>query len=120
MSDHIRLRAPVKIKDGRYDEFREACEALAAGVREKDPGTVSYSAYVNAETGEGYFIEHYENSDAMLAHFANAEPLFPPIFDICEVLPTEVYGNPSQAAREALESFETQPMFVAQIVDTAA
>jgi quinol monooxygenase YgiN len=118
MSTHIRLRAPVKIKDGRYDEFREACEALAKGVKEKDPGTVSYSAFVNEETGDGVFIEQYKDSDSMLAHFGNAEPLFPPIFDICEVLPTEVYGNPSDAAREALEGFETSPLFFPQIVDT--
>jgi quinol monooxygenase YgiN len=118
MSDHIRLRAPVKIKDGRYDEFRETCEGLAKAVKEKDPGTVSYSAFVDEETGDGFFIEHYKDSDAMLAHFGNAAPLFPPIFDICEVLPTEVYGNPSAAAREALESFETSPIFISQIVDT--
>jgi quinol monooxygenase YgiN len=116
MSTQIRVRAPMMIKDGRFDEFREACAALTAAVKEKDPGTVGYAAFVNEATGEGVFIEHYESSEAMLAHFENAGPLFPPLFDICEILPTEVYGDLTPEARAAMESFDTAPVFFPTIV----
>jgi quinol monooxygenase YgiN len=63
----IRIRGVVEVKEGKSEEFRQACRELVEAVREGEPDTVSYGTFLDEATGTGIFLEHYSDSAGMLA-----------------------------------------------------
>jgi quinol monooxygenase YgiN len=114
----IRVRAKVKVRDGRFDEFRAVGAELVSAVQASDPDTVAYAVYLNESTSTGIFLEHYGSSEGMLGHFENVGGLFSKIFDLCDVEPMEVHGEPSPAALEALNGFGLEITFYSTVSET--
>jgi quinol monooxygenase YgiN len=58
-----------KVKAGRNAEFEKAFAAMAAGVRDREPGNLYYELYHVASDPQTYVVlEHYKNADAVAAH----------------------------------------------------
>jgi quinol monooxygenase YgiN len=58
-----------KVKEGKNAEFEKAFAAMAAGVRDKEPGNIYYELYHVAKDAQTYVVlEHYRNADAVAAH----------------------------------------------------
>jgi quinol monooxygenase YgiN len=107
----IRIRGVVEVKEGKSEEFRQACRELVEAVREGEPDTVSYGTFLDEATGTGIFLEHYSDSAGMLAHLKNAEPYFPKVYEFTEPQSIEVYGKPTPELMAALDAFEISMTF---------
>jgi quinol monooxygenase YgiN len=76
---------------GKLEEFKRlACEAIAI-VREKEPDTLIYEWWFNADETECVAIDCYSNFDAILAHVRNVGPTMRQILRIAD-RSTEIYG----------------------------
>ena len=105
METEIVIRSKVAIKDGQLGEFRAAWQALEARAA-SESGTLHYAAYIDEKTGEVVSMEQFASSRALLAHFENGADLFPKLFETCDAVALEVYGEPNDEAREAMLPFE--------------
>lgn len=100
--EQIKANALFKIKEGKLDEFKELIPVFISTVKEKDPGTLTYDWYLNEEGMECTVLESYTNSQAVLAHAGNVGEYLGKVMEIAD-LTIEVYGNPSEELRNALE-----------------
>lgn len=118
MSDHIRLWAQMRIKDGQASSFREACQTLTRLTKQNDSGVLSYSVFIDQDTGEGFFLEEYEDSDALIAHFStSAEIIERDLSPAVEVLACKIFGSPGDAVRQRLSEFDIPVAYYEQVAD---
>jgi len=99
----IRLRAVFDVPEGRLEEFKAIAQALLAGVREKDPGTLAYDWYLDEKSGRCVVHEHYADSAAGIAHLQNAGALLGQLAGTVTVVAVEAYGDPTPEARAAFD-----------------
>ena len=83
--------ARIKIKEGKKDEAVAALEKMAAGVSEKEPGTLAYVIHRSVDDpSEVVFFEVYSDDEASKSH-TTGEPMkafqsgFADIFDVSQV-----------------------------------
>ena len=87
---------------GKVDEFKQLTARCVQIVRERDPGTLHYDVYFNADQSEAVVIEHYADSDALIAHLANiGDQLMADITATAHVT-GETLGEPSDQLRTLL------------------
>lgn len=67
--------ARFKIHEGKLEEFKRLSAQCMEIVRAKDPGTLAYDIYVNADGTECIVHEHFRDSAALIEHFANLSHL---------------------------------------------
>jgi Antibiotic biosynthesis monooxygenase len=85
-------------------EFKQlAAEALDA-VR-GEPGALQYDWFFSDDGTRCVVRETYANSDAVLAHVDNVGPLLGRLVELGGGLELEVFGEPSEALRNALAAF---------------
>lgn len=107
--NQIQWIVEFSIEEGKYDQFRELIEKMIRIVESTEPGTKSYTWYIDEEKKTRCIVsEWYENSEAALAHL-NGEGiktiLIPKILTVATITRLEAYGNPSQELREAISKF---------------
>lgn len=107
--NQIQWVVEFSIEEGKYDQFRELIEKMIRIVESTEPGTKSYTWYIDEEKKTRCIVsEWYENSEAALAHL-NGEGmktiLIPKILTVATITRLEAYGNPSQELREAISKF---------------
>jgi quinol monooxygenase YgiN len=71
MSTGVRGMARLTFHDGGREEFERLSTRLIDLMREKDRGTLSYEIYIDDEGSEVVFLEHFEDSDALIEHNGN-------------------------------------------------
>lgn len=101
----IHLTACFRIHPGKTDAFKELARKCIAVVKEKEPGTQQYDWFYNADHTECKVRETYINSDAVFAHIANIGPYLGQFLAMTD-FSGEVYGNPPEALKKALEAFD--------------
>ncbi|MEM7444808.1 MAG: antibiotic biosynthesis monooxygenase [Pseudomonadota bacterium] len=105
MTTPITVLVEFAIADGKADAFAEVCAKGRSIVQSKEPGTLSFRQYFNADRSVAVSLETYVDSDALIAHIDNAREDIGAITDIASLVRTEVYGNISAAARRTFEEF---------------
>ena len=100
----IKAKALFKIKKGKLEEFKQLIPQFISAVKEKDPGTITYEWYLVEEKMECVVLEIYADSNAMLAHIANAGELLQQSLEFSEPS-LEVFGNPSEELLKVFEGF---------------
>jgi quinol monooxygenase YgiN len=99
MTMPLQLTVRCKIRPGAFAAFTAAARACLHSARHRDPGTLQYDWFVDAEQSEAVVRETYVDSDALLAHIANLGDAFPALLATCE-LSIEIFGEPSPAVLE--------------------
>jgi quinol monooxygenase YgiN len=94
--------ARLAIREGKLEEFKRLVAEAMEVVRTKDPGTIEYNVYLNADGTEAFVHERYRDSAAGMAHSANISSLMQAFLDVATIT-GEVCGNPSPELRQALE-----------------
>ncbi len=102
-ADEIRGIGRLVIREGKRNEFEHLVARAVEVVRKKDPGTIEYSVYLDADGAEAIVHERYRDSAAGLAHSENLAVLMPAFLDAATIS-GEVCGSPSPELREALEA----------------
>jgi quinol monooxygenase YgiN len=97
------LRSIVRFKfhDGKLDEFKRLSAECLAIVRAKDPGTLQYDTYFNADQSEAIVLEHFRDSAALIQHSENLSHLMEAILATGSVT-GELLGEPSAEIRARL------------------
>jgi len=109
--DEIKGIARVKIKPGALEEWQRLTTQAMEIVRTRDPGTLQYEVYFNADESEAIVFERYVNADAALAHFANIGHLMAPLMETATVT-GEVLGTPNAAMATQLGDGEEPRLFI--------
>ena len=97
----IKANALFTIKEGKLDEFKQLIPQFISVVKEKDSGTLNYDWYLNEDNMECMVLETYKDSNAVMEHAGNVGELLQEAMGLSD-LQIEVYGNPSDALKEAL------------------
>ena len=103
--------ARFRFHEGKVDEFKRLALQAMEIVKAKDPGTLAYDVYLNADETECVVIERYTNSDALIAHAENMAELFGPILATVTVVHGEVLGDASAELRARLAAGDVPTLF---------
>lgn len=93
----------MDIVDGKLDEFKSKAENYTSSTEKNEPETLGYSWFLSADNQHCMLHEAFADSEAMLAHLGNVGPTLPDLFAIAPPSRLEVFGEVSDAAREALD-----------------
>lgn len=63
--------ARFRFHPGKVEEYKRLSEQAMAVVRAKEPGTIEYSIYFNADESAAVVIERFRDVDALLEHGQN-------------------------------------------------
>ena len=85
--------ARFKFRDGKREEFLRLSDQAMESVRMKEPGTLQYDIFLNADQSEAMVIERYRDSEAAMAHAANLGDTFPAVFATVELVHGELLGE---------------------------
>jgi len=99
--DEIKGIARVKFHPGQLEEWKRLTAQAMEIVRTRDPGTLQYEVFFNADESEAIVFERYRDADAALAHFANIGHLMEPLMMTATVA-GEVLGTPNDTMRAQL------------------
>src|SRR5688500_19748140 len=66
--------ARFKFHEGKVEEFKRLSADCLKVVLAKDPGTLQYDTYFNADESEAIVIERFKDSEALIEHGKNMEP----------------------------------------------
>lgn len=113
MSDHVAWLLEFDVKDGKDTEFGAVMRDMVAATR-NEPKTLNYE-WSRSEDGKAYHLyERYADSDGVLTHLQGFGENFAERF-LAVITPTRftVYGNPNQAARQALSGLNPTYMAAA-------
>src|SRR4030095_14349432 len=89
------------------DDKRLRAKAMQI-VLPKEPGTLQYDLFFNADGSECMFIERYKDSASLMAHAENLGELFGAIVSKVTVLHGAVLGNASPELKAALANGPVQ------------
>jgi quinol monooxygenase YgiN len=93
----------LTINDGGLDRFKELAAGYAAAVQESEPDTTTYQWYLAEDGSKCLLHEAFTNSEALLQHLTNVGPSLPDLLAVSPITRVEVFGTPSDDAREALD-----------------
>ena len=98
----------LTIKDGKVDEFKQKAGAYTGAVQMGEPGTLEYQWWLSEDGSRGLLKETFDSSESLLTHLANVGPNLPELLAIAPITRFEVFGEVSDAAREALDPLGAQ------------
>lgn len=108
MSNEIQYLIEWSIKPGGLDSFKTLAQNFSEQVEANEPGMKGYQWYFNDDESKSYLSEWYTDSEALLTHLQNVADALPEILNYCDITRFDVFGNPTPAAKEALEAFGVQ------------
>lgn len=103
--------ARFRFLEGKAEEFKRLAQQAKEIVKAKDPGTLQYDVYLNADETECIVLERYTDSQALIDHFENMTPLLGPILACVTVVHGEVLGEPSDELRARLAGTDVPTLF---------
>jgi quinol monooxygenase YgiN len=86
---------------GKLDEFKRLSARAMEIVRAREPGTLQYETYFNADESEAIALERFRDSQALIDHGQNMADLMEPILATATVT-GELLGDPSPELRALL------------------
>jgi quinol monooxygenase YgiN len=96
-------RIEIEILPGKQEEFCGIVQDLIASSK-KEPGTLVYDWFFDAEHKVCHTYEHYRDSDAVIAHATTFGEKFAERFQkSSRQIGLDVYGSPSSAAKALLD-----------------
>jgi len=101
MTKDIRKVVKLSIKEGKIDQFKSVASLFIEKVNTSEPDTVSYEWYLSDDGRQCYIIEIYKDSASLLKHLDNVRDLYEPMLNLCEITRVRVFGDVSEAVRDA-------------------
>lgn len=105
MNDHIYWMLELAVKEGQLDAFKTLMGEMVEYVQANEPDALNYEWWINEEGTVCHLYERYADSAALLTHLGGFGANFAKRFmDCVDIKRFIVYGNPNDAARNALSS----------------
>jgi quinol monooxygenase YgiN len=103
MDKQVSWLVEVEVKPGQLETFKTLVNDMVESTS-REPGTLSYEWFISDDGTLVHIYERYADSDELLAHFQGFLEKFADRFSAAVDLKRfAVYGEPSDAAREALD-----------------
>ena len=102
MSYQVQFFVELTIGAGGLARFKELAQAATDAVQAQEPGTIGYQWYISEDQKCAFVIEWYAHADLIPAHFQLVGPIMGEMGKVSEVARFEVFGNLTEAARQAL------------------
>jgi hypothetical protein len=103
MTKQIQCTGELTIADGKINEFKRIIPAFIEAVQKNEPDMNAFQVYLNANETKAYLVEWCKNSDAVLAHWVNVEPLLRELLEIASYTRLEYFGTMTKEVEEALK-----------------
>jgi quinol monooxygenase YgiN len=105
MTNTIRYMIEAAIASEQLDDYKKVATKLVENIKASEPDTSGFGIYFNDDESIRYLFEEYKSSEAVFAHMENSGGLIALMIEMTTTTRFEVYGNPSDALRQALEPF---------------
>jgi quinol monooxygenase YgiN len=99
--------ARFDFRDGDVEEFKRISAQCMEIVRAKEPGTLEYAVYFNADESEAIVVERYRDEDAAKVHSENISQFMDAVIATGSVH-GELLGDVSDELRANLEGGPVQ------------
>ena len=100
----------LELKPGQLDAFKTMVTEIVP-LAEKEPGTLAYQWSLNHDQTVAHIYERYADSDAFVSHVEQTFSAFAERFlSMVRVVSLVVYGEPDEACRKALDTFNATYM----------
>ena len=103
--------ARFRIREGKLQEYKRLCARAMDIVRTREPGTLQYDVYFNADESESVVVERYRDSEAAIRHAANLGEVTAAVLATVSVVHGEVLGIPSPELRARLAGSDVPALF---------
>lgn len=107
----IRVTAVMAIKPGRLAEFKDAVSKLNE-ITKDEPATQIYEYFATSDGTKVILHEHYDNSEGMLAHFANVGELAASTMELFDLERLDLCGEPSAELENLLSSLDQSALTI--------
>ena len=104
MTNQVQYTVELTIVQGKMEEFRRIIQSFLEAIQNQEPDTNAFQIYLNEDESKAYLIEWFQNSEAVLDHFANVGSIIPELLAIAPITRLEVFGNLSKEAEEAVKA----------------
>ena len=92
-----------EIRTGKLEEVKTGIKELAEFVKNNEPRIISYEAYLNEGSNSLSVIHIHPDPASLEFHGKVAGPAFARFVNLVRLLTIDVYGQPSEFAREQLQ-----------------
>jgi len=93
----------LNVAEGKTKAALNLMNEMIEATKANEPGALYYEWFFNDDKSTCHIHERYEDSDAVLTHLQNFGSKFGERFgEVFEPTGLQVYGNPSEQARQAL------------------
>ena len=105
MPGEISVLVAFDVAAGKAAQMKAICDEAVATARTKDPGTLSFDHYFNAEERVLITLESHKDSESLLAHIQNATETVAPAGEITAITRLEIYGEVSEVVKDVCRPF---------------
>ena len=102
--------ARFRFHEGTVEEYKRLSVEAMEIVRAKEPGTLEYSIYFNADETAAVVIERFRDSDALIEHGRNMGEISPQVLALASV-EGELLGDVSPEIKANVESGEQPKLY---------
>ena len=88
--------AKFKIHPGKTEEFKRLSRRCVEIVREREPGTLFYEWFMNADETECVAIDGYVDLDAVMDHVRNIGPTMRELIASCSKISRRISESPQK------------------------
>ena len=103
MTESLIFTVDLEILPGRLDALKTHVADAVASVRENEPDVLIYAYFISEDGKTARIIEHYANSEAMLAHLKDADTS--DFFTMVKSRGATLHGSPSPELRKLMDGF---------------
>ena len=104
MSDPIIVLDTSLVLDGQLEKVEATIDELVAFVEANEPDVLVYQVYLDRAAGQMTVLQMHPDSSSMEFHMQVAAPIFQRFAGRLRLSRIDVYGRPSDALMERLES----------------
>ncbi len=91
-----------KFHPGKVEEYKRLCAHAREVVRTREPGTLQYDVFFNADESESIAIERFRDSEALIQHSQNLGEEFMAAVLATGTVSGELLGEPSPELKAML------------------
>jgi len=105
------VRAKLKVREGKLEEFKQQAAEMMRQTREKDTGTLAYDWFLGNDGTECEVHEAYVNADALVDHAFHIREARDAMFaEFAYDHQMALYGEPSPRLLELVNRIGVSPM----------
>ena len=105
MSKPIVFISHLRIKEGKFDSWKEASPQIAEEIKTDKPGTIVFLAYANEEGTEATVVHIFPDAAGAALHFQGAGERTKRASEWLQAVRWEIYGDPGDEVMEAMKKF---------------